>query len=144
MKTFFEFINLVWKYLLISITLIIILVALKCFNVTTLGSFGIVALLLTILPGFYKTRKYFKIVEFKGQEIDFLFLSGVAVAIVALPFSIFDSGAQTPDRWGYGIVGGFLLFLIIKSALINIKAALKNIKAALKNKIAALKNKKAP
>lgn len=123
MKTFFEFINLAWRYILIVGSLVIFLVVLKCFNITTLGTFGILALILTIMPGFSITRKYFEPIPFKGKKLDLLFLSGVAVAIVALPISIFDSTAKTPDRLGYGIVGGVLILLIIISAIKNKKAA---------------------
>ncbi|HDC4452113.1 TPA: hypothetical protein O8T92_004542 [Enterobacter kobei] len=117
MKLFLDFMNLAWRYILISGILITTLLVLKYFNITTLGTFGIIALLLTVIPGFSITRKYFKPIIFNGKEIDLLFLSGVAVAIVALPISIFDDQANINDRWGYGIVGGVLLILIIVSVV---------------------------
>ncbi|HGK4843944.1 TPA: hypothetical protein ACJ2XA_004289 [Kluyvera georgiana] len=123
MKTFLEFINLAWRYILTVGSIIIILVVLKCFNITTLGTFGILALLLTVIPGFSITRKYYKPIKYKGKELDLLFLSGVAVAIVALPVSILDHQADIHDRWGYGIVGGLLIVLIIISVIKNKKAA---------------------
>ncbi|WP_312283238.1 hypothetical protein [Pseudescherichia sp.] len=119
MKSFLEFINLAWRYILITGVMIVFLVVLKSFNVTTLGTFGIIALILTVIPGFSITRKYFKPIAFKGKNIDLLFLSGVAVAIVALPFSIFDDQANIYDRWAYGIVGGSLIILIIISVVKN-------------------------
>ncbi|BCA40311.1 hypothetical protein [Kluyvera ascorbata] len=121
MKTCLEFINLASRYILVVGSLTLILIVLKYFNLTTLGSFGILALILTIIPGFSITRKYFEPVTFKGKKLDLLFLSGVAVAIVALPVSIFDSEAKTADRLGYGIIGVFLIYLIIKSVLNDMK-----------------------
>jgi len=105
--------NLSIAYIITIVSLVCTLIVLKCFGVTTLSSLGIIALIITILPGFTVIRTRIKPIKLKTQEIDFWFLSGVAVALVSLPIAIWDDHAFINDRWGYGIVGGVLLLLII-------------------------------
>lgn len=109
-------------YIITIVLLVSTLVVLKCIGLTTLGTLGIIALILTISPGFTIIRKHVKPIKFQNQLIDFWFLSGVAVAIVALVASLVDEQSYIYDRWGYGIVGGVLLVLIAVSVYKNKKA----------------------
>lgn len=109
-------------YIITIVLLVVTLVVLKCIGLTTLGTLGIIALILTISPGFTIIRKHVKPIKFQNQLIDFWFLSGVAVAIVALVASLVDEQSYIYDRWGYGIVGGVLLVLIAVSVYKNKKA----------------------
>lgn len=108
-------------YIVTSVLLVCAYVALKYFGITTLGTLGIIALILTISPGFTIIRKHVKPIELKNQSIDFWFLSGVAVALVGLPLSIFDEQSKINDRCGYGIVGFIMIILIIISVYKNRK-----------------------
>lgn len=114
--------NLSIAYMITIALLVLTLVVLKLCGITTLSTLGIIALIITILPGFTVIRKHIKPIKLKTQEIDFWFLSGVAVALVSLPISIWDDHAFINDRWGYGIVGGVLLVLIVVSVYKNKKA----------------------
>lgn len=109
-------------YIITIVLLVSTLVVLKLCGITTLSSLGIIALIITILPGFTVIRTHIKPIKLKTQEIDFWFLSGVAVALVSLPIAIWDDHAFINDRWGYGIVGGVLLILIAVSVYKNKKA----------------------
>lgn len=114
--------NLSIAYIITIALLVVTLVVLKLCGITTLSSLGIIALIITILPGFTEIRTRIKPIKLKTQEIDFWFLSGVAVALVSLPIAIWDDHAFINDRWGYGIVGGVLLVLIAVSVYKNKKA----------------------
>ncbi|MFG0515376.1 hypothetical protein [Kluyvera intermedia] len=114
--------NLSIAYIITIVLLVSTLVVLKLCGITTLSSLGIIALIITILPGFTVIRTHIKPIKFQNQLIDFWFLSGVAVALVSLPIAIWDDHAFINDRWGYGIVGGVLLVLIAVSVYKNKKA----------------------
>lgn len=122
MEKLFVILKISIAYIITSILLVVTLVVLKLCGLTTLGTLGIIALIISISPGFTIIRKYIKPIKFKNESLDFWFLSGVAVAIFSLFASIFDSHADIHDRWGYGIVGGFMLLLIIISLVKSIKA----------------------
>ncbi|HDR2682923.1 TPA: hypothetical protein QCJ52_000803 [Enterobacter ludwigii] len=112
-----EILKLSIAYIITIVLLVVTLVVLKCIGLTTLGTLGIIALIITITPGFTIIRKHVKPIKYKNQLIDFWFLSGVAVALVALVASIADDQANINDRWGYGIVGGIVLILMIVSVV---------------------------
>lgn len=114
--------KLSFAYIVTIIALVVTLIVLKWFELTTLSALGIIALIITILPGFSVIRSRIKPIKLKNQEIDFWFLSGVAVALVSLPIAIWDDHAFINDRWGYGIVGLILIVLIIIDVYKNKKA----------------------
>ncbi|WP_281549756.1 hypothetical protein [Kluyvera cryocrescens] len=113
MEKLCKVLKLATAYIVTIIVLVGTLIALKWFEVTTLSALGIIALIITILPGFSVIRSRIKPIKLKNQEIDFWFLSGVAVALVSLPIAIWDDHAFINDRWGYGIVGVILIVLIV-------------------------------
>lgn len=122
MENICKVLKLATAYIATIIVLVGTLIALKLLGLTTLSTLGVIALMLTILPGFTVIRERIKPINIKDQKIDFWFLSGVAVALVSLPIAICDDQAFINDRWGYGIVGGILILLIIISVIKNKKA----------------------
>ncbi|MCK6840184.1 hypothetical protein [Enterobacter roggenkampii] len=131
MNTEWKCIKFIFAFILAFVANGLILFLLKLAGLTTLGSLGVFALILTVIPGIAKVRENFQYVEFLKQKIDFWFLSGVAVAFVSIPVAVLDKSTDIHDRWGYGVVGTILIaivtFPILKPVYIKIIKALEGL-----------------
>jgi len=128
MNKLFSFLKFLLVFLITVAANAIIIFLLKLAELTTLGALGVYALILTIIPGTSLVREKLQYVEFRGQKIDFWFLSSVAVAFLSIPVAVFDKASNIHDRWGYGIVGFIVLLSIIFYHLV--KAICKKMKKA--------------
>jgi len=121
MNKLFRFIKFLLVFLITVAANGFIIFLLKLAELTTLGALGVYALILTIVPGTSLVREKLQYVEFRGQKIDFWFLSSVAVAFVSIPVAVFDKASNIHDRWGYGIVGFIVLISIVFYHLVKAK-----------------------
>jgi len=128
MNAFFKGVKFFAVFLIAVVANGAIILLLKLAELTTLGALGVYALILTIIPGTTLVREKFQYLEFRGQKIDFWFLSSVAVAFVSIPVAVMDKTSNIHDRWGYGTVG----FIVLISTIIYhiVKAKCKKTKKA--------------
>ncbi|WP_312633537.1 hypothetical protein [Pseudescherichia sp.] len=121
MNAFFKGIKFFVVFLMAVVANGVIIFLLKFAELTTLGALGVYALILTIIPGTSLVREKLQYVEFRGQKIDFWFLSSVAVAFVSIPVAVMDKASNIHDRWGYGTVGFIVLLSTIFYHIVKFK-----------------------